>query len=200
LLFTLFEGTFYAPNLAAVYSEVYRVLKPGGVFAVYEVVLTDGYENDNPEHREIRLGIEQGLGASNLVTASVAIEAIKAAGFKLEAAEDLANRSNPKDTIPWYHLIVGSVKHVTCLRDFLKAVRIRLSCRSILSRGILHYFMVAGEKIGLIPPSTHHVLKTLAQGRALHGQRWRTETLYSNVSDGRQEAAGKDTWSGCVIL
>jgi sterol 24-C-methyltransferase len=158
------EATFYAPDLAAVYSEAYRVLKPGGVFAVYEVVLTDGYENDNPEHREIRLRIEHGLGASNLVTASVAIEAMKAAGFKLEAAEDLGDRANTKDAIPWYHLIAGSVKHVACLRDFLTAVRIRLSSRSILARGILHYLVVASEKIGLLPPGTHHVIKTLAQG------------------------------------
>ncbi|KAK2839236.1 hypothetical protein FQN49_006338 [Arthroderma sp. PD_2] len=41
-------STFYGPDLTAAYSEAFRVLKPGGVFAVYEVALTEAYEDDAP--------------------------------------------------------------------------------------------------------------------------------------------------------
>lgn len=34
------EATVHAPSLAGVYSEIFRVLKPGGTFGVYEVSLS----------------------------------------------------------------------------------------------------------------------------------------------------------------
>src|ERR1700712_3277751 len=86
------EATVHAPSLEGVYSQIFRVLKPGGVFGVYEWLMTDNYDNDNQRHREIRLGIEQGDGSSNMVKISEGIAAIKAAGFVLELHEDLAKR------------------------------------------------------------------------------------------------------------
>lgn len=41
-----------------VYSEIYRVLKPGGVFACYEWCLTDKYDASNEKHRKIKKQIE----------------------------------------------------------------------------------------------------------------------------------------------
>ena len=69
-------------------------MKPGGTFGVYEWLTIDNYNNDNAHHREIRLGIEQGDGVSNMVTVSGGLEAIKAAGFTLEMHEDPADRAN----------------------------------------------------------------------------------------------------------
>ncbi|KAK2855587.1 Delta(24)-sterol C-methyltransferase, partial [Arthroderma sp. PD_2] len=83
------EATVHAPSLEGVYSQIFKVLKPGGVFGVYEWVMTDKYDNDDPVHREIRLGIEQGDGISNMVKESVAVDAMKAAGFELLKVEDL---------------------------------------------------------------------------------------------------------------
>src|SRR3982074_1983828 len=89
------EATVHAPSLEGICSEIFRVLKPGGVFGVYEWLMTDEYDNNNPEHREIRLGIEQGDGISNMVKISEGIAAIKAAGFELLHHEDLADRPDP---------------------------------------------------------------------------------------------------------
>jgi sterol 24-C-methyltransferase len=50
------EATVHAPSLEGIYSEIFRVLKPGGVFGVYEWLMTDAYDNNNPEHKAIRLG------------------------------------------------------------------------------------------------------------------------------------------------
>jgi sterol 24-C-methyltransferase len=93
------EATVHAPKLEGVYSEIFRVLKPGGCFGVYEWLMTDEYDNTNEEHRRIRLGIEQGNGISNMVPVAEGLAAIKAAGFELEFDEDLAERPDP---IPWY--------------------------------------------------------------------------------------------------
>lgn len=41
-----------------VYSEIYRVLKPGCVFACYEWCLTDKYDASNEKHRLIKKQIE----------------------------------------------------------------------------------------------------------------------------------------------
>src|ERR1700760_1258309 len=86
------EATVHAPSLEGIYSQIFRVLKPGGVFGVYEWLMTDAYDNDNTQHRDIRLGIEQGNGISNMEKVEVALKAMKDAGFELELHEDLADR------------------------------------------------------------------------------------------------------------
>src|SRR5882757_8992377 len=86
------EATCHAPSLEGVYSEIFRVLKPGGIFGVYEWLMTDKYDANNPHHREIRLGIEQGDGIANMVKVEEGHRAIKAAGFKLQHAEDMSLR------------------------------------------------------------------------------------------------------------
>ena len=52
------EATVHAPSLEGVYSQIFRVLKPGGVFGVYEWCMTDAYDASNPEHKKIAHGIE----------------------------------------------------------------------------------------------------------------------------------------------
>ena len=57
------EATVHAPSLEGIYSEIFRVLKPGGVFGVYEWLMTDAYDNDNPT-------TVRSVSVSRLVTAS----------------------------------------------------------------------------------------------------------------------------------
>src|ERR1700761_6187177 len=103
------EATVHAPSLEGIYSEIFRVLKPGGVFGVYEWLMTDDYDNSNIHHREIRLGIEQGDGISNMCKIDVALDAIKAAGFELLHNEDLADRPDP---LPWYWPLAGEIGNI----------------------------------------------------------------------------------------
>ncbi|KAF4762610.1 hypothetical protein HAV15_005461 [Penicillium sp. str.  len=137
------EATVHAPELVGVYSEIFRVLKPGGTFAVYEWLMTDEYNNDDAEHRRIRLGIEQGDGISNMVRISEGLEAMKNAGFDLKHHEDLAARPDP---IPWYYPLAGSFKHMGSPWDFFTIARM-----TWWGRGLAHRFVGAGESIGLFP-------------------------------------------------
>jgi sterol 24-C-methyltransferase len=148
------EATVHAPSLEGVYTEIFKALKPGGVFGVYEWLMTDKYDNDNPRHREIRLGIELGDGISNMVKISEGIAAIKAAGFDLELHEDLAHRP---DATPWYYPIAGDFKHMGSIWDFPTIARM-----SKLGRGIIHRFVGTLEMVGIAPGGTQKTADSLA--------------------------------------
>ena len=148
------EATVHAPSLEGVYSQIYRVLKPGGVFGVYEWLMTDNYDNTNEHHREIRLGIEQGDGISNMVRISEGIAAIKAAGFELELHEDLAKRP---DKTPWYYPLAGDYSMMGTLWDFPTIFRM-----TKFGRGLTNRFVGLLETIGIAPGGTQKTASSLA--------------------------------------
>jgi len=149
------EATVHAPSLEGIYSEIFRVLKPGGVFGVYEWLMTDAYDNDNMRHREIRLGIEEGDGISNMEKIDVALAAMKAAGFELELNEDLADRP---DEFPWYWPLSGDLRYMQNIWDFPTLVRM-----THVGRGLVHRFVGALEVIGLAPKGTQKTADSLAK-------------------------------------
>ena len=148
------EATVHAPSLERIYSEIFRVLKPGGVFGVYEWLMTDAYDNANPLHRNIRLGIEQGDGISNMEKISVALDAMRAAGFELELHEDLADRP---DELPWYWPLAGDLKYMQSVWDFPTVVRM-----THWGRWLVHRFVGALEVVRIAPKGTQKTADSLA--------------------------------------
>ncbi len=148
------EATVHAPDLQGVYEQIFRVLKPGGTFGVYEWLMTDKYDNDIPEHRSIRLGIEQGDGISNMVTVSQGLADFKAAGFELMHHEDLADRP---DATPWYYPLAGEFKYMGSVGDIFTIARM-----TWWGRGLAHRFIGLGETVGLIPKGTEKTANSLA--------------------------------------
>jgi sterol 24-C-methyltransferase len=148
------EATVHAPSLEGIYTEIYRVLKPGGVFGVYEWLMTDEYDDSNLHHRELRIGIEQGNGISNMCKIGEALAAMKSAGFELSVAEDLAKRRDP---IPWYWPLSGELKYVQSLYDLFTVIRMTKWCRSIM-----HKFFGALETVGVAPPGLQQSADNLA--------------------------------------
>lgn len=116
--------------------------------------MTDDYDNDNVEHRRIRLGIEQGNGISNMVTISEGIRAMKAAGFELVLNEDLAQRPDPR---PWYYPIDGDFSQVGSFFDIFTIARM-----TWWGRGLAHKFMRALEIARLAPAGTQKSADNLA--------------------------------------
>jgi sterol 24-C-methyltransferase len=148
------EATVHAPDLKGVYEQIFRVLKPGGTFGVYEWLMTDKYDNDNPEHRVCRLGIEQGDGISNMVKVSEGLAAIKAAGFELTHHEDLADRP---DATPWYYPLAGDFKYIGSVGDIFTIARM-----TWWGRGLVHRFVGVGERLGVMPKGTQKTADSLA--------------------------------------
>jgi sterol 24-C-methyltransferase len=100
------EATCHAPSKTGVYGEFFRVLKPGGLYASYEWVMTDKYDPKNPEHVRIKKGIEVGNGLPELQTAQDLREALTEVGFEIIDFRDLAPKSDPET--PWYLPLSGS--------------------------------------------------------------------------------------------
>ncbi|KAF8246267.1 hypothetical protein K440DRAFT_553769 [Wilcoxina mikolae CBS 423.85] len=148
------EATVHAPSLEGVYSEIFKVLKPGGVFGVYEWLMTDDYDASNLKHREICHGIEIGDGISQMVRISEGLRAIKAAGFELEFHEDLAQRP---DEIPWYYPLAGDLKYVRSVSDLFTVLRM-----TKIGRGAVHKLVGALEMVGIAPKGTQKTADTLA--------------------------------------
>ena len=148
------EATVHAPTLEGIYSEIFRVLKPGGIFGVYEWLMTDDYDNDNINHREIRLGIEQGDGISNMCKISVALDAMKTSGFELLRNEDLADRPDP---FPWYWPLSGETKYIQTLSDVPTILRM-----THLGRLVAHNFAGLLEMLRIAPAGTKKTADSLA--------------------------------------
>jgi sterol 24-C-methyltransferase len=91
------EATCHAPDRVGVYREIFKALKPGGVFGSYEWVTTDLYDPANAEHRAIKKGIEVGDSLPDLVSTGEVVAALRKAGFVVEEAKDLAADTQ----VPW---------------------------------------------------------------------------------------------------
>jgi sterol 24-C-methyltransferase len=136
------EATVHAPVLEGVYSEIYKVLKPGGVFGVYEWVMTDNYDESNPEHRKIAYGIEVGDGIPKMYSRKVAEQALKNVGFEIEYEKDLADVD---DEIPWYYPLSGELKYVQTFGDYYTWFRTSKIGRYITTEavGLMEKFKIA---------------------------------------------------------
>lgn len=84
------EATCHAPDRVGVYSEIFRVLKPGSIFACYEWCMTDAFDATNKDHLRMKKQIEEGDGLPDICHTSVCLEAMKKAGFEILNEEDLA--------------------------------------------------------------------------------------------------------------
>jgi len=96
------ESTCHAPDRNGVYSEILRVLKPGGIFACYEWCLTDKFDAKNAQHQKIKRDIEVGDGLPDLVHTSVCTEALKSVGFEVVEARDVVGDNKLPGGEAWY--------------------------------------------------------------------------------------------------
>ncbi|KAL4919278.1 sterol methyltransferase C-terminal-domain-containing protein [Aspergillus aurantiobrunneus] len=135
------KATLYTKQAGLSQDEIFRVMKPGGVSGVYEWLLTDKFDEENPEHREIVLGIQQGNGR---------------AGFEILHHDDLADRPA---WAPWYYPLTFSKKNVRSLSDL-----ITYAPMSRWGRTVTHYLTGILEAARILPRRTQVVADSLAFG------------------------------------
>ncbi|KAH8585893.1 CgERG6-2 protein [Bisporella sp. PMI_857] len=154
-----FEATVHAPSLQGVYSEIRRVLKPGGVVGIYEWLMTEEYDNENLAHRRIRVDIEQAFGISNMVNISDSLAAIEAAGLELEVHRDLAIDKDGLDSAPWYWPMSGDLKHAQTAWDFLSYLKNS-------TWGIMLFSALLGllGLVGIAPAGAKKTMDTMRKG------------------------------------
>ncbi len=148
------EATCHAPDRRSVFREINRLLKPGGLFASYEWVLTDLFDAGNPEHVRLKAGIEEGDGLPDLVTDKTVVDALIASGFDVLQARDLASDCDP--STPWYRALEG--------RDWSLSSIPRTPLGGALTGAAVQVM----ERIGLAPAGTTDVSRILQKaGRSL---------------------------------
>ncbi|CAA7015941.1 unnamed protein product [Microthlaspi erraticum] len=92
------EATCHAPDVYGCYKEIYRVLKPGQQFALYEWGLNDAFDPNNEEHQKIKAMVEIGNAIPEIRPATICLDALKQAGFQVIWEKDLAKDS----PVQWY--------------------------------------------------------------------------------------------------
>ena len=163
------EAICHAPDKAAAYAEVFRVLRPGAVFAGYDVCVTPLYDGTNPEHRELKEINEYLSALPEIASFAEVTDSLRAVGFELVEARDRVLDGNPKT--PWYQPMEGSSLNLrrlprTALVRKITSVALRVleSVRAV-PRGssdvhkiiniVADNFLAAG-RLGIITPMYYH--------------------------------------------
>ncbi len=147
------EATCHAPDAVKCYAEIFRVLKPGGVFASYEWCLTEEYDPKNEKHKQIRQDILLGNGLPTARSCKDVSNAMKKAGFKLEEEEDLVKTSD----VNWYEPI-DPYRRWSPFRDFWSFKT------TIWGRAITHYLVLFLEMVRIAPKGSVGVSGFLKKG------------------------------------
>ena len=134
------EATAHAPDKKGAFAEVWRVLRPGGMFGGYEWCLTSGYNAEDPGHQKIKKDIETGNGLPDIASFDDVIGALRNAGFEVVESFDAAGKSDA-DT-PWYRALEG--------RDFsLKSLP-----RTSIGRSVTAWALRVLEPLRIVPKGT----------------------------------------------
>lgn len=146
------EATCHAPEREGVYGEIYRVLKPGQIFATYEWCLTDKYDPESEYHRTIKKKIEEGDGLPDMAYTQDVVKSLENVGFDVVEARDMA-----LDDIyggePWWLPLYPSWNPFT--------FRFQMTwLGKFITRNLLWIF----EGFWLVPSGTYKVQEMLQQG------------------------------------
>ncbi len=148
------QSTSHAADRVRVYSEIRRVLRPGGLFVSDEYGLTPAYDAGNPAHRKLKKDIEYGSGMPDLARFEDITEALDRAGFELLEARDAGNGED--GDLPWHDALGG--------QEF----RLRNLPRTPLGRRITDTVLRILEKVGAVPAGATEVAVLLSTGAAAY--------------------------------
>ncbi len=144
------EATCHASDRTKTFSEIYRVLKPGAIFAGYEWCVTDTYDKNNPPHREIIKEIEEGNGLPELASMAEVVRAMEDSGFQAVECRDLSE--DEAFDIPW-HAALSS-----------KDLSFRSLARTTPGRVLTHGMIALMEALKLAPKGALNVSAFLNMG------------------------------------
>lgn len=144
------EATCHAPDKVRVFQQIFRAIKPGGLFAGYEWCVTDRYEPTNEGHVRIKRAIEEGNSLPDIATMPEVREALTRAGFEVLDAADVAADSDPSTA--WYQPLKGDRMSATGLR------------RSIPGRFVTNRTVWLLENLKIAPPGSGEVSDMLNRG------------------------------------
>ena len=155
------ESTCHSGNRCDVYDQVFRVLKPGGMFASYEWVLCDDkFDSKNKDHLQIKYEVEKGNALPDLITDKECVENFKQSGFQVVSIEDLDQTSREKGQLPWHSSLlakcsVDNIQHTKCGATFTHYLTWFLETIKLATKGTFR---------------THEILRIARDGLVKAGQ------------------------------
>ena len=141
------EAMPHAPDKAAVYAEIFRVLRPGAVFVGYDWCMTPLYDSGNPEHREYKEAIEYSNAAAEITSFTEVADGLRAVGFEFVEAHDRAHEADPRT--PWYRPLESN------------SLKLRSLPRTALGRKITSAALRVLEGLRAVPRGSSEVQKIL---------------------------------------
>lgn len=141
------EATCCAPDKVSIYSETFRLLKPGAHFGAYEYCVTDRFDAGDPLHLRIKADMELGGGLLVIDDRQTVENALRTVGFEVLETRDLAVQVGP--SIPWYQPLVGSGISLASFRS------------SRVGRWVIHNTLKVLESLHIAPKGTARVAETL---------------------------------------
>ena len=141
------EATCCAPDKLSIYGEVFRLLKPGARFGVYEYCMTDRFDAGDPHHLRIKADLQLGGGLLVIDDRQTIDDALRSVGFEVLETRDLAEQTGP--SIPWYQPLVGSGISLASFRS------------SRIGRWVTNNTLKALEALRIAPQGTVAVSETL---------------------------------------
>ena len=141
------EATCCAPDKPSIYGEIFRLLKPGGLFGAYEYCMTDRFDASNPHHLKLKADIELGGGLLEIDHTQTIDDALRSVGFEVLETRDLTLQTGP--SIPWYQPLVGSGLSLASFRG------------SRVGRWVTHNALRVLETLHIVPQGTVQVSRIL---------------------------------------
>ncbi|MYB25872.1 MAG: methyltransferase domain-containing protein [Acidimicrobiia bacterium] len=99
------ESTCHTPSREKAYAEIFRILKPGGLFWGQEMCMTDRFDPTSVEHRAIKQDLRRYIALQEIPGFGEVNSALSAAGF--EVLEGLDRSNTEGCTVPWYAPMSG---------------------------------------------------------------------------------------------
>jgi len=154
------EATCHAGNRQDVFKEILRVLKPGALFSSYEWVINKNYDENNKLHVHARQLIEEGNALPQLITDEHVVKDLKAVGFEVLEAYDVAEKSKENGQDVWYR----SLEAGCSVENFH---------HSSIATFFTHGLCWSMETVGLAPKGTvktHQFLLKAKEGLIIGGR------------------------------
>jgi sterol 24-C-methyltransferase len=127
-----FEAICHAPDTAALFAELHRLLRPGGELAAIDWCLTDRFDESDARHRDIRDRIEFSNATPDLLATGEQLDVMRKAGFEVLSSTDQAQESSPET--PWYMALQGRDLSLASLARIPAGRRVTAAATSILER------------------------------------------------------------------
>lgn len=166
------EAIPHAPDKTAAYTEIFRVLRPGAVFAGYDWCVTPLYDGGNPEHRELKQRIEYGNALPQIASFADIVDGLREAGFERIETHDRAADADPRT--PWYRPLqssgqfLGGLPRTALGRRITSAALSVLECVRAVPKGsrataeVLNTAadsLVAAGRLGIFTPMYYHTAR-----------------------------------------